>query len=259
VAFLDEARNVNVGDPAGMGVVVPGVLDEGAGIVHQAPNLGWAEVPLRHLIEAASGLPVVLGHDSRAGGLAEVRFGAAKGVSEAFIMPVGTGISGAVVTAGRIVPGLVGEIGHLDVGSGVRCACGAVGCLETVASAAALARRYQDGCGQDPCGAEGVAAAVRARDPLAVALWSKAVDKLAQALAAYTTLLAPEVVVVGGGLGQAGELLLSPLRAQLGARLTFQRVPRVESSALGIWANAVGAAVIAQETTATSGTNRLYG
>lgn len=250
VGFLDEAIAIDGASPGGIGVAVPGVLDEAAGIARHAANLGWEDLPIRRLLEEASGLPVVLGHDARAGGLAELRFGVARGASEAFIMPVGTGISGAVVTGGRVLPGLVGEIGHLDVGTGVSCACGAVGCLETVASAATLARRYQARSGRDPGGAAGVASAVRAGDLVAIELWSEAVDKLAQALAAYTSLLAPEVIVVGGGLGQAGELLLSPLRAQLGARLTFQRLPKLKSSSLGMWVNAIGAALLARETLA---------
>lgn len=231
-----------------IGLVVPGVVDQAGGVVIEASNLNWRNLPLRSLVEERTGLPVAFGHDVRAGGLAEFRLGAAKGTSNALILPVGTGIAGAMICGGQLIEGSrVGEIGHLDVGTGIHCACGAVGCLETVASAGAIARRYSAATGRRVSGASEVTEALRGGDPAAQAVWDEAISALARALACYITLLAPELVVVGGGLARAGETLLAPLRQALEERLSFQHLPRVVHAALGDLAGCIGAGLLAAD------------
>ncbi len=191
-------------------------------------NLGWRELPLRALLSDAAGMPVALGHDVRTGGLAEFTVGAATGVRNAMFMPIGTGIAAAVLVDGHRLDadGYAGEIGHIVVDpQGTVCGCGIRGCLETVASAAFIARHYAARSGRPVARAAEVAAAVRAGEPDAVAVWDRAVEGLAAALTTAITLLAPEVVAIGGGLAESGDTLLAPLREALVGRMTFQRVP----------------------------------
>jgi glucokinase len=208
-------------------------------------NFGWRELPLRRLLEERTGLPVAFGHDVRAGGLGEGALGAARGVRDFLFLALGTGIAGAAVLDGRPYAGggYAGEVGHVVVEpGGRRCGCGARGCLETVASARAIAERYGD---------EATAAQVAARcaggEARACAVWSGAVAALADALAMYVSVLAPELIVVGGGLSEAGDQLLRPLDAALGERLTFHRRPRLRRAALGDQAGRLGAALLAWE------------
>jgi len=231
---------------AAVGVVVPGTVDEAHGVAVHAANLGWRDLPLRQVLEDRVGLPVALGHDVRAGGLAEGGRGAARGVDEFLFLAIGTGIAAAMTIGGKAcLRPYTGEIGHMLIVPGGRpCACGSRGCLETIASAAAIAARYEARTGARATAGE-VARRAAAGEPEAVAVWQEAVDALAQAVAAYTTLLAPELVVVGGGLAAAGAQLLDPLGLAIRRRLSFQPPPRVLAAELGDRAGCVGAAELA--------------
>jgi glucokinase len=136
-------------------------------------------------------------------------------------------------------------VGHADVGHDERCACGLTGCLEAVASAAGIARRYAARGGSGRVTAQEVAARARDDDPVASAVWHEAVTALATALAWLATLVAPEVVVVGGGLSAAGSQLLEPLARETAARLSFQRVPALVTAELGDQAGCIGAGLLA--------------
>jgi len=141
--------------------------------------------------------------------------------------------------------GYAGEIGHMIVDpDGPVCGCGAHGCMEALASAAAIASGYERRTGR-PVEAHALRELLDAGDPDALAVWQIAIDALATGLAAYATLLAPELVVIGGGLAEAGDILLSPLARELDARLTFQRRPRLVAAELGDQAGALGAALLA--------------
>jgi glucokinase len=226
------------------GVVVPGIVDDGVAVF--SANLGWRDVPLRELVHKRLGVPVAFEHDVRAGGLAEGQLGAARGAGDYLFMPIGTGIAGAVVIDGRPYSGhgYGGEIGHLIIEpDGPICGCGARGCLEAIASAAAIDREYALRSGRRANGL--VSELVVAGDPDARAVWQRAVRALARALQAYVTLLAPELVVIGGGLAGAGDVLMEPLADALDALLTFQRRPRLVRAELGDQAGALGAALLA--------------
>lgn len=221
------------GDRAG--VVVPGIVDERAGIGVFSENLGWSDVPFARLFSDALGFPVGFGHDVRAGALAESRLGAGAGARSMVFVPIGTGIAAATVLDGSVLElgGWAGEIGHVDVGHRDPCVCGRRGCLEAIASASAIQRRYHERGGHPPLSTAEVAALVRAGDPDAVAVWREAVAAVDLALAWITGLVAPEVIVLGGGLAQAGDLLLGRLRH------------RVVAAELGPLAGCRGAALIA--------------
>ncbi|GHF59526.1 sugar kinase [Kitasatospora xanthocidica] len=237
--------------PAAVGIVVPGIVDEAAGTAVLAANLGWRRLPVRARLAEELGLPVALGHDVRAGGLAEARIGAGRGSRDFLFVPVGTGIAAAVVSNGRAVTGShtrAGELGHLVVRpDGDPCPCGGRGCLETVASAAAVARRYAAATGEGGVTAEDVGERAAAGDPTAATVWTEAVEALADALTTAVTLLDPERIVIGGGLARAGERYLAPLRAAVAGRLTFQRPPEIVPAELGHRAGCQGAALLAHD------------
>ena len=229
------------------GLVVPGLVDEDRGVALAAANLDWRDVPFRARLAERLGVPVAFGHDVRAGGLAEGLLGAARGVRDYLFLAVGTGIAAAVVLDGRPYSGrgYAGEIGHIVVDpDGPLCGCGARGCLESIASAAAIAEQYAARTGQRVDAAM-VSERVVKGDPDAQAVWHTAIDALAGALAAYANLLAPDLVVVGGGLASAGDTLLVPLATELDRRLRFQRRPRLVAAELGDQAGALGAALLA--------------
>jgi glucokinase len=240
-ALVDE-----LGPVAAVGMAVPGVVDDENGVAVWSENLGWSDVPFAALVRERCGLPTVLGHDVRTGALAETRIGAARGMSDVVYLSIGTGIAAGIVLGGRLHAGggYAGEIGHTPAGHDEPCACGARGCLEAIASAAAIARRYTARSGRPAAGAAEVLAA---GDSDALAVWDEALDALAGALAWVASVLAPEAVVIGGGLSRAGAALLHPLSERIPRRLTFQRVPRLIPAALGERAGCMGAALLALE------------
>lgn len=230
-----------------VGAVIPGWVDDDRGVAVHSENLGLRDFAFRDRLEQRIGMPVGFGHDVRAAGLAEFRRGAARGFHSAAVVPIGTGIAAALFLDGRPYSGggLAGEIGHMRVADGPACACGSRGCVEAIASAGAIARIYTARAGREVDGARGVLARMHAGDPIAVDIWGTALDTLTTAFAALTTLLAPEGIVIGGGLGQAGDDLFPPLRQRLAGALTFQRVPALVPAEFGQDAGLVGAAVLA--------------
>ncbi|MEP6649913.1 MAG: ROK family protein [Lapillicoccus sp.] len=229
------------------GVVVPGLVDEETGVGVLSVNHGWRDLPISAHVSHALGVPVVVGHDVRAGLVAEARLGAAVGARDALFLPLGTGIAAALMVDGHVLSGggWAGELGHISVdATGPPCPCGGTGCLEVVASASAVAREYASRTGE-PVDAETVARRVVEGDPVALAVWDRAVSALARAIHATLTLTGIDLVVVGGGLAQSGETLLAPLREQLETLRTFQRPARVVTPALADWAGCLGAACLA--------------
>ncbi|MFD7908884.1 ROK family protein [Kitasatospora sp. NPDC059722] len=237
--------------PSAVGIAVPGIVDETTGTAVFAGNLGWQHVPVRSWLTEELGLPVAFGHDVRAGGLAEARLGAGRGCRSFLFVPVGTGVAAAVMLDGRALAGRhsgAGELGHLRVRpDGEPCPCGGRGCLETVASAAAIARRYGRATGETGLGAKEVQQRAADGDDVAAGIWQDAVEALADGLAAAVTLLDPERIVIGGGLAQAGASYFDPLRSALADRLTFQGMPRIVPARLGHQAGCLGAALLARD------------
>jgi glucokinase len=234
--------------PVACGIAVPGVVDEARGTAVWSANIGFRDVPLRELAATRLGLPTALGHDVRVGGLAEARLGAGRGAGHVLFVAIGTGIAAAHVVDGSAAVGAhgaAGEIGHILVRpGGPRCGCGRPGCLEAVASASAVARRYAELTG-DPVSAAEVADRASAGEPAAGRVWRDTVEALADGLATGQALFDVRTVVLGGGLAQAGERLLGPLRAALHERMTFHREPRLVAAALGDEAGCLGAALLA--------------
>ncbi len=228
-----------------LGFAVPGTLDEERGVSRWTGNLGWKDLPIKQLVAQEVEIPVAFGHDVRSGALAELRSGAAKGFQQSIFIPIGTGIAAALIIDGKIrnSNGYAGEIGHLNVGHDAPCVCGLTGCLETISSAAAISREYEKRTGFKITAKEIL---YRAKsDDHAWQVWEQAIAYLAVAIEDLITILAPEVIVFGGGLSQAGAALTSPLQVILADRLTFQKAPELLIAHFGVNAGSIGCAMMA--------------
>lgn len=250
---------------AALGVGVAGLTDVEEGVVLDAINLGWTEVPFRSLLEERLKLPVLLENDANAAAFAEVWTGAGRGCRSLIGLTLGTGVGGGLVFDGKLwrgASGLAGEIGHMVVEpNGEPCHCGGRGCLEAYASATAVVREVRrailDGKVGGPLSgfmgtlegltAKDVSDAASKGDPSAKEILAKAGRYLGIAFTSLINIFNPEVIVVGGGMAQAGELILGPARAEVKQRAfrPLAESTRITLSPLGELAGAVGAAGLA--------------
>jgi glucokinase len=254
-------------DVAALGVGAAGLVEWPAGRIRWAPHNAYRDLPLRDVLAAWTGLPVVVDNDANVAAWAEARHGAGHGADDLVLLTVGTGIGTGLVLDGRVyrgASGLAAELGHtiVDV-DGPACPCGNVGCLEAVASGSALGRYGREAAAADPGGAIArlaggpgavtglhVSRAAAAGDRVALGLFERLGFWLGVGVANAVTTFDPAVVVIGGGLSATGELLLGPARAGM-ERLTLGRahreLPAVVTAALGPAAGLVGAATVALE------------
>lgn len=234
--------------PRALGIVVPGLVDEASGTALWSANIGFTDLPLRDLLADQLRLPVAVGHDVRAGGLAESRLGAGRGSDNLLFVAIGTGIAAAHVLHCRVSAGhnaAAGEIGHLVVRpDGPACRCGNRGCLEALASATAVSRRYGELTGSSATAAQIVRRLPR--DAAARQTWHETIEALADGLRVAQIVLDPQLVVIGGGLAGAGDALITPLRTALDQRRHPAMVnPRLVRTDLGDLAGCLGAAQLA--------------
>ena len=269
VERLRHLHDDSVGEIRALGIGAAGFVDESGSTVLFAPHLAWRDEPLRDAAARRTGLPVVVENDANASGWAEWRFGAVQGESDVVLVTLGTGIGGAIVIDG--VPyrgrfGIAGEFGHMQVvPDGLPCDCGNRGCWEQYASgrvltrrgrAAAeagtpLGRRLLDAAGGSVDEIHGlhVTAAARDGDDEANEWLADVGDWLGIGVANLAAALDPGVVVVGGGLSDAGDLLLEPARAAFLRSLTgrgHRPEARIVAAGLGADAGLIGAADMAR-------------
>ncbi|GAB3121370.1 ROK family protein [Glaciibacter psychrotolerans] len=236
--------------PHALGMLAPGLVDDDRGIGVLSANLHWSNIPFTQLAQDLLRLPTTFSHDVRAAGEAEFRLGAGRGYQNLVVLVIGTGIAGSLFIDGHAYSagGFAGEIGHAIVDPlGPVCVCGSRGCLEAIASAGAIARRYHDRTGIKPDGARDVLLRSHSGDPDAAAVWNEALDALAVSIAQLAAILAPEAIVIGGGLAQAGDALVVPLRERVDALLSFHRRPVLLPAMLGENAGLLGAALRARD------------
>ncbi|MEI6648404.1 MAG: ROK family protein [Actinomycetes bacterium] len=227
-----------------IGVVVPGVVDAANGIAIYSENIHFDHVPFRKLVHDLTGKPVSFGHDVRAGGVAETLYGAGRGYKNSFFMPIGTGIAGAIIIEDVLFDNpFGGEIGHFDVNSGFACACGLIGCLESIATGPSIAREYNLRSGKNVAGAFEVLQANLAGDGVATEVWDAAIIAIAKVLTATVNLLSPDIMILGGGISKAGAHLIDPVIEYLDRHLTFQPRPQIVSAALGDSSGMIGAGI----------------
>ena len=250
-----------------VGVAAPGPLDPRAGVILEAPNLiGWRQVPLGDRLAAATGTSVFIGNDANCAAQGEHRFGAGRGVSNLCYVTISTGIGGGVIIDGRVFEGTAGaaaEVGHMTLDlDGPRCGCGNLGCWEALASGPAIAaqaeaavqrgeatvlaeRRDADG----HLTADMVAAAARRGDAVAAAVMRRAGTITGFGLVNLAHLFDPDLIVLGGGVMQAGDLILEPAMAvfERHAMANYRRACRVDRAALGEDVGLYGAAALVAE------------
>ena len=252
-------------DAGAVGLGIPCTIDRGRGVAISAVNLQLADVPVRELMQERLGLPVALDNDANVAILAEHRFGAAKGAENAVMLTVGTGIGGGLVIGGEVYRGSTGagaELGHVVIeADGPPCQgnCPNHGCVEVMASGTAIAREGLAAAEQAPDSALGralaggveldgkeVTDAALAGDPIAIRVLQDVGSRLGVALASLANIFDPDVIVIGGGVIAAGDLLVAPARAELAARaLPPMNEAPVVAAALGPDAGMIGAAALA--------------
>jgi glucokinase len=250
IGILTAAARTAGGRLAAVGISVPGIVYSGSGKVW-APNIpGWDQYPLLDKIKRD--IPIVLESDRSAYVAGESWRGAAAGARDAVFLAVGTGIGAGIISGGRIVHGhedIAGAVGWFGLNPVFRPEYGSMGSFEAEASGASVARKARERLGQgrpssmlalaggriEAVTAEVVAEAARARDPLAMEVVADAVTYLGMGIANIISILNPEVVVVGGGLFQAADVFLEPVRREVArwAQPLAARKVRIESSALG--------------------------
>lgn len=214
---------------AGAGVCVAGFFDWQKRVLVHSPNMaGWDHVPVEKLLQGRLGVPVIAENDANAAALGEARHGAGAGSRHVVFITVSTGIGGGLVLDGKLyrgVRGLAGEVGHMLLEpDGPACGCGKKGCLEALASGTAIARMASEAVSNGsetalaeivkrPVTAADVFRAAGAGDMVAKSIIDRAVHYLGIGLVNLANILNPEVIVIGGGVSEAGDAVFTPLRS----------------------------------------------
>lgn len=244
----------------GVGVAAPGPIDPWSGVIHSPPNLpGWDRLRLRDILQDRLGLPVWAGNDANLAALGEHRFGCGKGVDDLVYLTISTGIGGGIISRGALLlghHGLAAEVGHLVLEpEGPLCGCGQHGCLEAVAAGPAIAREagariaggepsvLRDLLAESsgPLTAQLVVRAARQGDRVAGEVVRRAAVYVGMGVAALVYLFDPALVVIGGGVSNAGDLLFGPLRETVRRRTMpvyhdcVQIVPASLGDDVGLW------------------------
>jgi glucokinase len=257
-------------DVTGVGLSAAGFVSSDRKTMLATPNIaGWNGVQLEAELRALINLPIVLENDANAAAWGEARFGAGRGRENMLMVTVGTGIGGGIIVNGQLLRGAFGiaaEIGHLRVfPEGHLCGCGARGCFEQYASGNALLRHAREAIAASPDLArnllsrgdgtlEGLTGraitdAARDGDQVALAAFNTTAQWLGAGIASLSVILDPECVVIGGGVVDAGEILLGPTRVALERYMPFagkHPSPRIIAATLGNEAGLVGAADLAR-------------
>lgn len=277
-AIIEEAANEleQMAAEAGVRIVAVGIgcggpLDRRRGLILSPPNLpGWDEFPIVRQIEERFRVPVLLDNDANASALGEHEQGAGRGLRNLVYITISTGIGGGLIINNQLVHGVgdgAGEVGHMVVApGGPPCGCGARGCLEALCSGTSIARRARERLATDKSPstlrvgdeagvtARSVVEAAQAGDPLACAVWDETISYLARGLSNIIAALAPEAVILGGGVSAAGDQLLSPLRQRVRESVKIMPVEQVRilQAALGGDSGIHGALIIGQHAHAAS-------
>ncbi len=249
----------------GVGIAAAGFIDKDRSTVLFAPNLAWRDEPLRQELEDRLKLPVVVENDANAAAWGEFRFGAGVDAEDLLLVTVGTGVGGGMVLEGELMRGgygIAAEVGHISMVPGGRvCGCGNHGCLEAYASGSALvrgtreevrsgsllARGLLDRAGDDVEAIDGpmITTAAQAGDAFAIDRLAELGHWLGMGIATLAAVLDPTVVVIGGGVSEAGELLFEPVRTTFSGHLTgrgHRPMLEIRGAQLGNRAGMLGAA-----------------
>jgi glucokinase len=273
VAEVRRMAEENHASLISVGVGCGGPLDRARGLILSPPNLpGWDEFPIIEIVEKDLGAPALLDNDANAAALGEHSRGAGRGLQDLVYITISTGIGGGIITKGEIIHGVgdaAGEVGHITIlPDGPLCRCGERGCLETLCSGTGIARRASERLatgvksamtliagGTDKVTAKVVAEAALEGDPVAVEIWDEAIHYLAIGIGNIISVLAPEAVILGGGVSTAGDQLFEPLRRQVPSRvkmLPFEKI-KILQAELGGDSAIRGALILGQRAAALRG------
>lgn len=253
VKRIVKKHNLGPACVLGVGLGLPGPIDYRRGIVHFFPNIpGWREVNLKNILEKKLNLPVFLDNDANLMSWAEHKLGAARGFANAICLTLGTGVGGGIILENRLYRGpdnAAGEIGHIPINeSGPLCNCGGIACLETyignnhiIKEAQRLFRRK--------ISLEELSSLAKRGNPQAKVIWRTAADRLGIALSAVVNLLNPDIIVLGGGVANAGKILFDEVKKIVNSRSMNVQARRVKivKASLGSDAGLIGAAIMVQE------------
>lgn len=251
-AVVDAVRELSSShEVAAVGVAAAGYVSADRSTMLFAPNLPWQDMPVRDRVSERVDLPVVVENDANCAAWAEYRYGAGQGESHLVCLTVGTGIGAGILVDGQLYRGrwgIAGEPGHVwAVADGIACGCGNNGCLEQYASGTALVR-YAKAKGLDADGPQ-ITAAARTGDQRAVDAFVEVGRWLGHGLADLASILDPGMFVIGGGVADAGELLVGPARESFANHLSgrgHRPMAEVRLAVLGNAAGLVGAADLAR-------------
>ena len=255
-----EKAGLMPSDIVQVGIGAPGTCDVKRGIVFRSYSLDWTDVPVCDLLRRYFSVPVKVDNDANCAALGEARAGAGKGCENVVLITIGTGIGTGIIINGKIYSGLMGagaEMGHMTLKmDGVQCVCGRRGCFDAYAATTALIRQAKDAASRHPesilnkyTGIDGKAVfdAADAGDRTAAEVLEIYYGYLAQGVCDVVNALAPEIVLIGGGVSRQGEKLLKPIREYVAAH-AFDRRPeaisRIACASLGNEAGIVGAALL---------------
>jgi glucokinase len=266
-ALMGAVRELRTRYPGvqALGVGAAGLVDWPSGRIRWAPNNTYRHLPLREFLQEATGLPTVVENDANMAAWGEAQFGVGAQHGTLLVLTVGTGVGGGIIVDGQLFRGTTGigaEVGHLIVNpDGDLCGCGNQGCLEAMVSGLALGRRGHQAATADPGGrlaklaggadnvtGQTVFLAAKEGDETACWLFEQLGYWLGIGIASLVTIFDPDLVVVGGGLVETGELLLGPARRSFERYVfaqQYRQLPPVVPARLGTNAGLVGAANLA--------------
>ena len=231
-----------------VGLVVPGLVDAQNGISLYTGTLGWRNLDIAKQISDRTGIPVALEHDVTAGGLAELKVGVARGLERGVVIQIGTALAAAFIIDGKIFhphPS-VGEVGHAPLPNNRPCVCGKTGCVEMTVSGGALARNYKALTGKDATAFEMLELQAQGDAP-ARELLEEFLSGLAFLITWLASSIAPQAVVISGGIALAKDFLVSGLEKELDNRIGIQLRPEIRISELSGDSGCIGAGMVAYE------------
>ena len=248
-----ESQNINKRNILGAGLGLPGSIDYEKGIVHSLTNIpGWKDVRLGRLLKKELGIPVFMDNDANLMCLAEYRLGAAGGSRYAVCLTLGTGVGAGVISEGRLYRGAnnaAGEVGHIPINErGPRCNCGGRGCLETYVGNNRILAAARKAFGHNIT-LEGISRLAGNGNARALRFWSAVGRHLGIGLTGVTNLLNPDVIVIGGGVANAGKALLDEVKKVIRNRAMKVQARHVKvcMASLGSDAGLIGAAVMVKD------------
>lgn len=255
-----EQAGLKAEECAGIGVGAPGTCDVKNGVVYRSYSLDWTDLPLAEMLGKYFTIPVLVNNDANCAALAEVKAGAAKGRENIVLVTLGTGIGSGIVLDGRIYSGLKGngaEMGHMMLQlDGEPCFCGRSGCWESYASATALIHQAETAAKQHPesllnslekIDGKSVFDAADQGDETAQAVIDRYCLYLAVGISGIVNVLAPEMILVGGGISRQGDRILAPVREYVAKNCFDKRpeaLPIIAPAQMGNEAGIVGAAAL---------------